>query len=69
MFEGSNWDPSSLTLAFYTGLFAYSGWNYLNSMIEEMINPAKDLPRAIGLSCLVITLIYTMANVTIDGII
>ncbi|OON21806.1 Asc-type amino acid transporter 1 domain protein, partial [Opisthorchis viverrini] len=62
-FEGSNWNPGSLTVAFYNGLFAYSGWNSLNCMIEEMKNPRRDLPIAIIVSCLIITIIYTMANV------
>ncbi|TGZ70434.1 hypothetical protein CRM22_003194 [Opisthorchis felineus] len=62
-FEGSNWNPGSLTVAFYNGLFAYSGWNCLNCMIEEMKNPRRDLPIAITVSCLIITVIYTMANV------
>ncbi|GAA47979.1 Y+L amino acid transporter 2 [Clonorchis sinensis] len=62
-FEGSNWNPGNLAVAFYNGLFAYSGWNYLNCMIEEMKNPRRDLPIAIVFSCLLITAIYTMANV------
>ncbi|KAA3670667.1 solute carrier family 7 (L-type amino acid transporter), member 6, partial [Paragonimus westermani] len=62
-FEGSNWNPGSLTVAFYTGLFAYSGWNYLNSMIEEMKNARRDLPIAIIISCVMITAVYTIANV------
>ncbi|KAF5398813.1 Large neutral amino acids transporter small subunit 2 [Paragonimus heterotremus] len=62
-FEGSNWNPGNLAVAFYTGLFAYSGWNYLNSMIEEMKNARRDLPIAIVISCLLITAVYTIANV------
>ncbi|KER21956.1 hypothetical protein T265_09830 [Opisthorchis viverrini] len=62
-FEGSNWNPGNLAVAFYNGLFAYHGWNYLNCMIEEMKNPRRDLPIAIVFSCLLITAIYTMANV------
>ncbi|CAH8527571.1 unnamed protein product [Schistosoma turkestanicum] len=62
-FDNSNWSPDAITRAFYVGLFAYSGWNYLNCMIEEMHNPRRDLPLAIIISCLLITCIYTMANV------
>ncbi|KAA0199885.1 Large neutral amino acids transporter small subunit [Fasciolopsis buskii] len=62
-FEGSNWSPGAIANAFYTGLFAYSGWNYLNCMIEEMSNPRKHLPIAIVFSCLTVTAVYTLANV------
>ncbi|THD23970.1 Large neutral amino acids transporter small subunit [Fasciola hepatica] len=62
-FEGSNWGPGAIANAFYTGLFAYSGWNYLNCMIEEMSNPRRDLPIAIVFSCLTVTTVYTLANV------
>ncbi|OON15574.1 hypothetical protein X801_08621, partial [Opisthorchis viverrini] len=62
-FEGSNWDPGSIAKAFYSGLFAYAGWNFLNCMIEEMSNPRRDLPIAVVSSCLVVTVLYTLANV------
>ena len=29
-------DPSRIALSFYSGLFSYTGWNYLNFIIEEM---------------------------------
>ncbi|VDQ08720.1 unnamed protein product, partial [Trichobilharzia regenti] len=62
-FGGSNWDPGSIAKAFYSGLFAYAGWNYLNCMIEELKNPRRDLPFAIVFSCLAVTVIYSLANI------
>ncbi|VDP89219.1 unnamed protein product [Echinostoma caproni] len=62
-FYGSNWNPGDIAKAFYSGLFAYAGWNYLNCMIEEMSNPRRDLPIAIIFSCLCVTIVYTLANV------
>ena len=34
--DGTETDPSVIALSFYSGLFAYTGWNYLNFIIEEM---------------------------------
>ena len=34
--EGTKTDPTLIALSFYSGLFAYSGWNYLNFIIEEL---------------------------------
>ncbi|ELU09582.1 hypothetical protein CAPTEDRAFT_185200 [Capitella teleta] len=40
-FENTNADVGSIALAFYQGLFAYNGWNYLNYVIEELQDPYK----------------------------
>lgn len=56
-------DPFKIALSFYSGLFAYNGWNYLNFVIEEMKDPVKDLPRAIAISCILVTIVYVLANV------
>lgn len=56
-------DPTKIALSFYSGLFAYNGWNYLNCVIEEMKDPVRDLPRAIMISCILVTLVYVLANI------
>jgi amino acid transporter len=32
---------SGITMAFYNGLFSFSGWNCLNFLTEEMKSPEK----------------------------
>ena len=34
-------------LSFLSGLFSYTGWNYLNFIIEELQDPVKNLPRGL----------------------
>ncbi|KAL6421239.1 hypothetical protein ACFW04_013658 [Cataglyphis niger] len=62
-FENTNTDPGKIAVAFYSGIFSYSGWNYLNFMTEELREPYVNLPRAIYISLPLVTLIYVMANV------
>ncbi|GFQ99753.1 large neutral amino acids transporter small subunit 2 [Trichonephila clavata] len=63
-FEGSESDITKIALSFYSGLFAYNGWNYLNFVIEELkILTSENLPRAIFISCILVTVVYTFTVV------
>ncbi|XP_063236766.1 large neutral amino acids transporter small subunit 2 isoform X2 [Bacillus rossius redtenbacheri] len=62
-FQDTETDVTKLALSFYSGLFAYNGWNYLNFIIEELKDPVRNLPRAIAISCLLVTVVYVMTNV------
>ena len=42
-FENSETDVTVIALSFYSGLFSYTGWNYLNFIIEEMKVTARRL--------------------------
>uniref|UniRef100_A0A2P2I2B2 Large neutral amino acids transporter small subunit 1-like n=1 Tax=Hirondellea gigas TaxID=1518452 RepID=A0A2P2I2B2_9CRUS len=62
-FENTETDISEIALSFYSGLFAYNGWNYLNFVIEELKEPVKNLPRAIYISITLVTVVYVLTNV------
>ena len=61
--DGTETDNTKIALSFYSGLFAYNGWNYLNFVIEELQDPVKNLPRAIAISCILVTVVYVSTNV------
>ncbi|XP_045592457.2 Y+L amino acid transporter 2 [Procambarus clarkii] len=61
--KGTVWDVSSFATAFYSTVFAYSGWNSLGTIVEELKEPTKNLPRAIAISITIVTIVYTLTNV------
>ncbi|CAG5133795.1 unnamed protein product [Candidula unifasciata] len=63
-FEDTSHDPSSIALAFYSGLWAYDGWNNLNYATEELKNPFVNLPRAIMLGIPLVTVCYLLTNLS-----
>jgi L-type amino acid transporter 5 len=62
-FEGTTENPFDFVMAFYNGLFAFGGWNYLNFVTEELKDPYVNLPRAIIISLPLVTVVYLLANV------
>ncbi|XP_072936848.1 large neutral amino acids transporter small subunit 1 [Epargyreus clarus] len=68
MMEGTVTKPGNIAVAFYFGLFSYSGWNYLNFVTEELKDPHKNLPRAILISMPMVTLVYTLTNVALFAV-
>ncbi len=55
---------SSFGVAVICGLFAYDGWNNLNFVTEELINPDVNMPRALFISIPVVIACYVMANLS-----
>ncbi|KAI2807169.1 b(0,+)-type amino acid transporter 1, partial [Blomia tropicalis] len=62
-FEGSK-SVSDIASAFYSGLWAYDGWNNLNYVTEELINPRRNLPLAIIFGIPLVTLCYVLVNIS-----
>ncbi|XP_065562288.1 Y+L amino acid transporter 2-like isoform X1 [Artemia franciscana] len=60
-FDGT-FSISGLALSFYSGLFAFGGWNYLNFVVDELQNPYRNLPLAIWIGMPLVTGIYFLVN-------
>lgn len=44
-------------------LFAYGGWQQTNFIAEEIVEPERNLPRALVLGVMIVVLVYLLANV------
>ncbi|GAB1597565.1 large neutral amino acids transporter small subunit 1-like [Argonauta hians] len=62
-FEGTSTSPTKISLAFYSGLFSYFGWNFLNFVTEELEDPYRNLPRAIYISLPLVTVLFVLVNI------
>ena len=45
-------------------LFAYGGWQQTNFIAEELVDPKRNLPRALVLGVIVVVAVYLLADVT-----
>ena len=52
----------ALATALVPVLFAYGGWQQTNFVAEEMVDPRRDLPRALVLGVLIVAVAYLSAN-------
>jgi APA family basic amino acid/polyamine antiporter len=55
--------PTSWLLALIPLMFTYSGWNAAAYMAEEVKDPGRNVPLALGLGTLAVIVIYLMLNV------
>lgn len=63
-FQGTTSSLGNIATAFYSGLWAYDGWNNLNYVTEEIINPERNLPLSIGIAIPMVTFIYVLVNIS-----
>jgi len=62
-FNGTNFDIGKISFGLYVGLWAYDGWNTLNYITEEMMNPSRDMPLTIIISMTIVISCYLLCNV------
>uniref|UniRef100_A0A8C9SHP3 Si:ch73-352p4.8 n=1 Tax=Scleropages formosus TaxID=113540 RepID=A0A8C9SHP3_SCLFO len=63
-FDSTSSTLEKLPLAFYSGLYAYGGWFYLNFVTEEVIDPNRNIPLSIIFSMVTVTVCYVLVNVS-----
>lgn len=63
-FDGTSTNVLDYTEAFYKCMFAYSGFNRVNDIAEELINSKRNIPRAVLFSIICVTLIYATTNLS-----
>jgi len=63
-FQDTKWSVGNIATAFYSGLWAYDGWNNLNYVTEEIINPSVNLPLSISIAIPLVTIIYVLVNIS-----
>ncbi|KAF9053722.1 amino acid transporter [Hymenopellis radicata] len=64
LFKDSSTSPSAYSLALYSGLWAFDGWDQANYVGGEMHNPEKNIPRTIHSSMAIVTVLFLLANVS-----
>ncbi|XP_071480489.1 Y+L amino acid transporter 2-like [Diadema antillarum] len=63
-FPSGHFDVKLLPIAFYSGMFAYSGWDTVVSLTEEVKRPERNIPLSLIISMTGITLVYILANIS-----
>lgn len=63
-FVGSSSDINGYSLAIYSCMFAYMGFNRIGEIAEELTNPRKNIPRAVIISVVAVTIIYVITNIS-----
>ncbi|XP_033855431.1 b(0,+)-type amino acid transporter 1-like [Acipenser ruthenus] len=63
-FSGEIPNVSQIGQAFYQGLWAFSGWNTLNYLEEEVKTPSKTIPRCIITAVPCVIVFYLLVNVS-----
>ncbi|KAN0076858.1 Amino acid permease domain containing protein [Tylopilus felleus] len=64
LFADSSKSPSAYSLALYSGLWAFGGWDQANYVGGEIHNPEKNIPRAIHFSMAIVSILFLLANVS-----
>lgn len=60
--DGATIFPSSWVIALIPVMFSYSGWNAAAYVAEEMRDPERNVPLALGIGTVTVVVIYLLLN-------
>ncbi|XP_078582489.1 large neutral amino acids transporter small subunit 1-like [Branchiostoma floridae x Branchiostoma japonicum] len=63
VFDGTTSNVGDAMVSFYSALWAYSGWQTLNTMTEELKDPTRNLVQSIAISMPLVTIIFVLTNI------
>ncbi|UJR38710.1 hypothetical protein I4U23_031375 [Adineta vaga] len=63
-FHGTTNKPLRIAIAFYSGLWAYSGWGSLTTVTEELKNPKRNLWLSIVVAVPIVIILYVLTNIS-----
>ncbi|CBY32573.1 unnamed protein product [Oikopleura dioica] len=63
-FDGTNPSVSAWAVAIYNGMWSYEGWNQLNFVSQELVDPERNFPLVIIGGIPLVTLLYLLVNVS-----
>ncbi|KAK3581108.1 hypothetical protein CHS0354_033899 [Potamilus streckersoni] len=55
-FENTHLTPGNIAMSVLAGMFIYGGWQIITFLLEEMKKPAEHLPKALGISFVIVVL-------------
>ncbi|KAI9709083.1 MAG: hypothetical protein M1820_003529 [Bogoriella megaspora] len=62
-FNNTSGDLSQWAVALYAGLWAFDGWDNVNYVTGELVNPNRDLPKIIHTSLPIVIISYLLCNI------
>ncbi|XP_067946414.1 b(0,+)-type amino acid transporter 1-like [Watersipora subatra] len=68
-FQGTTTNGWNVAVAFYSGLFAYMGWDNVTNLTEEVKNYKRNIPLSIIISVSMVTALYVLINISYYAVI
>lgn len=64
VFENTPSEAGPVALGIFYSLFVYGGWQIVCGLMEEVKEPARDIPRAVYISFTIVIIQYVLVNIS-----